>query len=216
MKISPIFGFYAILTNPVAGYGRLTGILVKHEVAFVQLRMKGATKNEIYRTARAMRSITAGSATRFIINDDPRLAADVGADGVHLGQGDMPYADARAIVGEGAIIGLSTHSVEQVTGACKLKPDYIGAGPVFATPTKKIPDPIIGIDGMAKMIVAADVPAVAIGGINEGNLEEVLKAGACNFSLVRPINEARNPEDVLLRILDIYRKTMTALNRSVS
>jgi thiamine-phosphate pyrophosphorylase len=201
----PNFGFYAILTNPAVGYGRLAGILVKYDVAFIQLRMKNAPKNDVWRTARALRTITAGSNTKFIINDDPKLAADIGADGVHLGQGDMGYAEARAVVGESSIIGLSTHNVDQVRAACALGPDYIGVGPVFATPTKKIPDPVIGVDGMRDMLAAATVPAVAIGGINRENLEAVIKAGAKNFSMVRPLNETKDPESVLKQILDCYR-----------
>ena len=205
MEITSNFGFYAILTNPVIGYGRLTGILVKNNVAFVQLRMKDAPKNDVWRTARAMRSITAGSNTKLIINDDPKLAADIGADGVHLGQNDMGYAEARALVGERALIGLSTHNLDQVRAACALKPDYIGVGPVFATPTKKIADPVIGLSGMSEMLRTATVPAVAIGGINLENLDRVVKSGAKNFSLVRPLNETKNPEAVLKQILECYR-----------
>jgi thiamine-phosphate pyrophosphorylase len=205
MKIPSAFGLYAILTNPVVGYGRLAGILVKHNVPFLQLRMKGAFRNDVWRTARALRTITAGSNTKFIINDDPKLAADIGADGVHLGQSDMGYAEARAIAGEKAIIGLSTHNGDQVRAACALNPDYIGVGPVFPTPTKKIPDPAIGISGMREMVGLATVPAVAIGGINKENLEEVVKAGARNFSMVRPLNETKDPESVLKQILECYR-----------
>ena len=167
--------------------------------------MKNAPKNDVWRTARALRTITAGSNTKFIINDDPKLAADIGADGVHLGQGVMGYAEARKIVGEKAIIGLSTHNVDQVRAACALGPDYIGVGPVFPTPTKKIPDPAIGISGMSEMIGLATVPTIAIGGINRENLEAVIKAGAKNFSLVRPLNETKDPESVLKQILDCYQ-----------
>jgi thiamine-phosphate pyrophosphorylase len=208
MKFSSPFGFYAILTNPVIGYGRLTGILVKYNVPFIQLRMKDAPRNDVWRTAKAMRTITAGSNTKLIINDNPKLAAEIGADGVHLGQSDMSYAEARAIVGESAIIGLSTHSLDQVKSACALSPDYIGVGPVFATPTKKNPDPVIGVDGMKDMIEAAGVPAVAIGGINTENLGAVIRAGAKNFSLVRPLNESRDAENALKQILECYRIAM--------
>jgi thiamine-phosphate pyrophosphorylase len=207
-NIGRSFGFYAILTNPVIGYGRLAGILVKYGVPFLQLRMKDASRNDVWRTARALRTITAGSGTRFIINDDPRLAADIGADGVHLGQTDMGYADARRVVGDDAIIGLSTHNRDQMRAACECNPDYVGVGPVFSTPTKKTPDPTIGIQGMRDLLGIATVPAVAIGGITVENLAEVVGAGAQNFSLVRPLNESRNPEAVLKQILEAYRRAI--------
>jgi thiamine-phosphate pyrophosphorylase len=198
------FGFYAILTDPVRGYEYCTRLCVDHEVAFVQLRMKDAPAKAIEDTARLMAAITAGTKTRLIVNDDPEIASSTGADGVHIGQRDMPYGQARAIVGNSALIGVSTHSVEQMKNACALKPDYVGVGPVYATPTKKNPDPVIGLDGMREMLAVATVPAVAIGGITLENLPMVLEAGARNFCMVRPITQASDPEKVLKEILKIY------------
>jgi thiamine-phosphate pyrophosphorylase len=201
---SPHFGFYAILTDPVRGYEYCTRLCVDYEIAFVQLRMKDAPAHAVEETARLMAAITAGTKTRFIVNDDPEIARRTGADGVHLGQGDMPYGRARAIVGNSALIGVSTHSVEQMKNACALKPDYVGVGPVYATPTKKNPDPVIGLDGMREMLAVATVPAVAIGGITLENLPQVLEAGARNFCMVRPLTLAAEPEKVLKEILKIY------------
>lgn len=197
------FGFYAILTDPVRGYEYCTRLCVDYEVAFVQLRMKDAPAKAVEGTARLMAAITAGTKTRLIVNDDPAIARRTGADGVHIGQGDMPYSQAREIVGKAAIIGVSTHSVEQMKKACVLRPDYVGVGPVYATPTKKNPDPVIGLDGMKAMLAAATVPAVAIGGITLENLPLVLEAGARNFCMVRPITQAGEPEKVLKEILKI-------------
>jgi thiamine-phosphate pyrophosphorylase len=199
----PSFGFYAILTDPVVGYERLTEIVVEHGVAFVQLRMKDRPAEEVLATARAMRAITAGSTTRFIVNDYPEIAAMVGADGVHLGQDDLSYREARAIVGPAALIGLSTHNPSQTRAACAAGPDYIGVGPVFPTPTKKVADPAIGIPGMQAMLAAASVPAVVLGGITVENLPQVLAAGARNFAMVRPLNQSREPQDVLKAILEV-------------
>jgi thiamine-phosphate pyrophosphorylase len=125
---------------------------------------------------------------------------------VHLGQEDLSFSAARAIVGPDAIIGLSTHSTAQVIAACAVCPDYIGIGPVFPTPTKIKADPVIGIDGMTKMIAAATVPHVAIGGIDLSNLRDVLAAGARNFCMVRQIMQASNPEKTLSEVLEIYRE----------
>jgi thiamine-phosphate pyrophosphorylase len=204
-KIKDCFGFYAVLTDPIRGYEYCTQLLADYEIAFVQLRMKDAPKERIEEIGRVMRKITAGTKTRFIVNDCPKIAARVGADGVHVGQSDMPYREARTIVGDAAIVGISTHSVEQIKQACKLKPDYVGMGPVYATPTKKNPDPVVGLDGMKGMLAAATVPAVAIGGITLENLPSVLAAGALNFCMVRPLTQTRDPEKVLKEILKTYR-----------
>lgn len=200
------FGFYGILTDPVRGYEYCTKLFVDYKIAFVQLRMKDAPRDAVVETARAMREITSGTTTRLIINDDPEIAKEIGAEGVHLGQSDMPYQEARRIAGKNAIIGLSTHSVAQVRAACALSPGYVGVGPVYATPTKKIPDPAVGIDGMKAMLAKATVPAVAIGGITLENLALVLSAGAKNFCMVRPITTSAEPETTLRRILAVCKK----------
>jgi thiamine-phosphate pyrophosphorylase len=203
-RVPEQFGFYGIISNPLRGHEYLAEILVQHGIFFIQLRMKGEPTDNIRRTAEKIRKITAGSKSLFIINDFPDIAREIDADGVHLGQDDMPYDKARAIVGNGKIVGLSTHNAGQTKEACKNKPSYIGIGPVFKTPTKKIPDPVIGLKGMREMLLAATVPAVAIGGINQENLKKVLDAGPKNFCSVRPLNESRDPEKVLKQLLKIY------------
>jgi thiamine-phosphate pyrophosphorylase len=198
------FGFYAILTDPVRGYDYCTRLLVDHEIAFVQLRMKDVPPEHVIETAEQMRKITLGTKTRLIINDHPDIAARVAADGVHIGQKDASYHEARKIVGNEAIVGVSTHSVNQMKKTCALKPDYVGIGPVYPTPTKKDHDPAIGLEGMKTMLANATVPSVAIGGISLEILPQVLAAGAQNFCMVRPITQANDPEKVLKQILKIY------------
>ncbi len=198
------FGFYAILTNPTRGYRYMTQLFVDYEIPFLQLRMKDTPEEAIRPIASMMRSETAGTRTRLIINDYPSCAAAIGADGVHVGQSDMPYRAVRSVVGPHAIVGISTHSFLQTTAACVLGPDYIGVGPVFTTPTKKVPDPVLGIAAMKEMIERSTVPAVAIGGITIDNLPHVLEAGARNFCMVRPLNESTEPEKVLKDILKTY------------
>jgi thiamine-phosphate pyrophosphorylase len=196
-RVTARFGFYAILTSPERGYEYVAELCVEREIAFLQLRMKDAPEDSVVRTARRLRDITRGSRTRLIINDLPHVAAEVGADGVHIGQNDMPHDQARTIVGPDAIVGISTHSPEQTRAACRLGPDYIGIGPVFPTPTKKVPDPAIGIDGMREMLSLATVPAVVLGSITPQNLPEILAAGAGNFAMVRPLNRTPDPAQVL-------------------
>lgn len=203
MLLKPDFGFYAILTDPLRGYDYCTKVLVDAGVAFVQLRIKDRSPEEILPVAETMRNITAGSTTKFIINDYPELARTCGADGVHIGQDDMPLDKVRRIVGPEAIIGLSTHSPEQTKAVCALQPHYIGIGPVFPTPTKKNPDPVIGINGMRRMLAVATVPAVVIGGIDLTNVREVLDAGARNFCMVRQFTRSEEPEKTIAEILRI-------------
>jgi thiamine-phosphate pyrophosphorylase len=206
MEIPSAFGLYAILTDPVKGCEYMAGLFVANEIAFIQLRMKNEPMDLIRKTAEKLRSITEGSASRLIINDFPDVAAASGADGVHIGQEDMPYKKARSLMGPGAIIGLSTHTRAQMLDACKLKPDYVGIGPVFITPTKTKPDPVIGIEGMKAMLAAATVPAVVIGGIDLTNLRSVLDAGAKNFCMVRALMRSGNPEKTLKNVLSVYRE----------
>jgi len=204
LKIPSRFGFYSVLTDPIKGYEYLTELLVDEEIPFVQLRMKNVPEKQIVDTALRMRKITENSNTLFIVNDNPHIAKDVGADGVHIGQSDMPYEKVREIVGDDMIIGISTHNPQQTKNACEEKPDYIGIGPVWATPTKQIADPAIGLDGMKEMLSVSTIPTVCIGGIDLSNLASVLESGAQNFCMVRQFTQSENPKQVLSEIRRIY------------
>jgi len=192
-------GLYGILTDPLVGYERLASIMVECGVGVIQLRMKEAPAAEVLETADSLRRIIPDEVL-FIVNDDPAIARAAGADGVHLGQDDMPFEEARAIVGQDAVIGLSTHNPEQTRAACALGPSYVGVGPVFATPTKKNPDPVIGIDGMRRMLELATVPAIVLGGIDHDNAGRVIDAGARNICAVRCINRATDPAAEIRRM----------------
>jgi thiamine-phosphate pyrophosphorylase len=206
MSVSGNFGLYVILTDPVRGYEYVTEAAIAQGVRVVQLRIKDAPMEKIRVVAETLRKLTEGTDTRLIINDYPDLAALIGADGVHVGQDDLPCDLVREIVGPEAVIGLSTHSLAQTKLARGLKTDYIGVGPVFITPTKKNPDPVLGLARMREMIQAATVPAVAIGGIDLTNLPLVLEAGARNVCMVRAINNSENPEDVIKKALRILHE----------
>jgi len=205
MPLPEQFGFYAILTNPLRGYDYCTKVLVDAGVAVVQLRIKDSPPEKILPVAEKMRSITEGSTTLFIINDFPELVLQCDADGVHIGQDDRSYDSVRKLLGPDKIIGISTHSPEQTVTACASTPDYIGMGPVYPTPTKKIPDPAIGLTGLKKMLTTATVPGVAIGGIDCENLPKVLETGAVNFCMVRQFTQSKHPEKVITSINSIYK-----------
>ncbi len=187
------FGLYLVMTDPVVGYERCCEAAVKAGVRIVQLRMKDRPRDEIVAVGRALRRITAGTQTLFIVNDDPSIAAEVEADGVHVGQGDMPVPDVRRLYPSLRIVGLSTHNPEQARRAIDVRPDYIGVGPVFATPTKKVPDPTLGVETAGRMIASVPFPAVAIGGLNLDTLPSVLAAGARSFAVVRAVCGASDP-----------------------
>jgi len=205
LSIKDNFGFYGILSDPVAGYEKLTCLMVERKTRFIQLRMKNHPKDEVLNTAIKLRPLIK-SPSLFIVNDDPEIALAAGADGVHLGQEDGPVDHARKILGAEAIIGLSTHNAAQVKEACPSQVSYIGVGPVFPPESKKDPDPIIHIEGMQKMLAIAAVPAVAIGGIRVANLPEVLRAGATNFTAVGSINRSPDPAPEIDKLLNVYNQ----------
>jgi len=200
------FGLYLVLTDPVTGYETCARAAVEEGVRYLQLRMKKRPHGEVLEMARRLRSITAGSGTRFIVNDDVNIAAESGADGVHLGQDDMAMAEARRRWPQpGKIFGLSTHNEEQELRARELAPDYIGVGPVFATPTKEKPDPSLGPERMGHIIRNSPLTAVAIGGIGTDNLAEVLRRGAVNYCVVRAVNQHPDPKAAIRTLQEIWR-----------
>ena len=194
------FGFYLVMTDPVVGYAKCAEAAVKAGVKIIQLRMKRASREKILSEAREVRSVTAGTGTLFIVNDDPVIASEVGADGVHVGQNDISPAEVRERFPDLRIVGLSTHNLKQVRSSISQPIDYIGVGPVYATPTKDIPDPTLGLETMGEMIAAAAHPAVAIGGIDMARLPDVLAAGAKNFAVVRAVCQSSNPYDEMLKL----------------
>lgn len=198
------FGFYLVMTSPKAGYVRCAEAAVKAGVGMLQLRMKHAAREEVLAVAREVRAVTRGSRTLFIVNDDPSVAAECGADGVHVGQSDMAVAEVRSRWPEIGVVGLSTHSLEQARNAVGAKPDYIGVGPVWATPTKDIPDPTLGVATAAEMARLVPFPAVAIGGItDDGRICELVRAGLKNFAVVRSVCQAEDPYSAIRHIQEV-------------
>ena len=198
------FGFYLVMTNPKVGYAACAQAAVDGGVRIIQLRMKDAPRDEIVSVGRTVRDITRGTGTLFIVNDDPSIAAEVGADGVHVGQGDMPVPEVRRLYPSLRIVGLSTHSPEQALASLDVKPDYIGVGPVWATPTKKIPDPVLGIETAMRMVRSVPYPAVAIGGIDASRLPGLLQAGARNYAVVREVCGVDDPLAAIRNLKRIY------------
>jgi thiamine-phosphate pyrophosphorylase len=158
----------------------------------VELRDHDQPRNAIERSGRTFRRLADTYGANFIVNDDPHLAIELRADGVHVGQDDMDPAEARGILGPDAIIGLSTHSREQIEAARAAPVDYISVGPIWETPTKE-GRPATGLDLIRAAAEIAPVPWFAIGGIDRDNVLEVLEAGAERICVVRAIRDAEDP-----------------------
>lgn len=163
-------------------------ILIKGGARFIQLREKHLSPKEFFAQAETAIKFAHKHDTKIIINDRVDIALVLKADGVHLGQDDLPPEKAREILGENAIIGFSTHSVEQAIQAVKLPINYVAIGPVFTTATKENPDEIVGIEGV-KLVrkEIKDFPLVAIGGINSANFREVFENGADSLAIIKDI-----------------------------
>ena len=166
---------------------RLTALSHAEQVAlfsdggatFIQLREKHLAPREFYQEAETALCVARERGVRLVINDRADIALALGADGVHLGQDDLPPEAARRLLGDDAIIGYSTHNIEQALQAARYSVDYIAIGPVFATVSKVNPDPVVGLDGLRRVRDGiGHIPLVAIGGITRENAPDVLDAGA--------------------------------------
>jgi thiamine-phosphate pyrophosphorylase len=161
-------------------------------VDIVQLREKSLPRREIELAAQAFRRLCDVHSALFVVNDDPDLARACDADGVHVGQEDMSATEARAALGPDAIVGLSTHSEQQLAASAEQPVDYVSVGPIWETPTKE-GRAAVGLDLIRHAAEAAPHPFFAIGGIDNSNAAEVVAAGAQRICVVRAIRDAEDP-----------------------
>ena len=157
-----------------------------------QYRNKTASMKEAYVEALALRQAAAKAGVLFIVNDRCDLAVAVDADGVHLGQGDLPLDLARKVMGPDKLIGISTHNPEQVREATAGKPDYLGFGPIFQPGSKQDHDPVVGLEGLRAMRTLTSLPVFAIGGIQVDQVREVMRAGANGVAIISAILKAQD------------------------
>ena len=159
--------------------------LIEGGATLIQLRDKHAAPREFYRDATSALKVACAHNVKLIINDRVDIALALEADGVHLGQTDMPADAARRLLGKEAIIGFSTHNIEQAGLASALPIDYLAFGPIFQTSTKENPDPVTGLQRLRQLrTIKGSLPLVAIGGITFENAVEALKAGADSVALI--------------------------------
>lgn len=178
---------YPITDASITGlsHAEQVGRLTAGGARFIQLREKRASPKDFYASAERAIEIARRNDAKIIINDRVDIALALGADGVHLGQDDLPPQKAREILGENAIIGFSTHNLEQALAAVKLPVNYIALGPIFTTKTKKNPDEIVGLEKLKIVRKAVgNLPLVAIGGITSENCKSVFQAGANSVAVI--------------------------------
>jgi thiamine-phosphate pyrophosphorylase len=207
MKLREYLDVYFI-TNPNFGYTHeeIAEIVLKAGVRIIQFREKLMPTKKMVETAKRLRKLTQEYDALFIVNDRIDVALASHADGVHVGQQDMP-ADLTREIFDG-IIGVSARNANEASNA-EMYADYIGAGPVFPTKTKEDAGKAIGVEGLVEIVRATSIPVVAVGSINKNNAIDALKAGAVGIAVISAIAAAKNPEKeakILLEIVKDFKK----------
>lgn len=192
--------FYVVVDEAVAARAGhksledLVSAILRGGATAVQLRGKTLCARDLLLRGKRLRVLTEASGSLFLINDRLDVALAVGASGVHLGADDLPLAEARRICPKGFLIGASVDTPEEARRAEAEGADYLGAGPVFPTETKRTANPAIGPAGLAEIVRAVSVPVVGIGGIGPGNIREVMAAGAAGAAVVSAVVAAEDPK----------------------
>ncbi len=186
----PLAGLYVVLDAGVARGRDLGEILVQAAAGgarLFQYRDKHASMREAYEAARVLRDLTRTHRSLLIINDRCDLALAVDADGVHLGQGDLPVQAARRLLGPDRLIGLSTHRPAEVEDPSASGADYLGFGPIYATKTKVHHDPAVGVQGMARIRAMTSLPVFAVGGVTRERVAALRRAGADGIAVASAV-----------------------------
>lgn len=187
------------ITDPAATAGLVEAAnrVVAAGVPALQLRWKGATARQLLAIAEAFRPTTSAARTLLILNDRLDVALAAGADGVHLGDDDIPLHVARRLAPTPFLIGRSVDTPEEAVAAERAGADYLGAGPVFATGSKLDTGPVLGLDGFARVCRAVSVPVVGIGGVAAANAADVFRAGAAGVAVLGAVMFAGDPGEAV-------------------
>ncbi len=201
-------GLYLVTDRGLCGERSLEDVIlrsVRGGARYVQIREKDQSTRDFIEEALRIKNILKPFDVPLIINDRVDVAIAVKAEGVHVGQNDMPYRMARSLMGPGAVIGLSVETWEDVEEAEGFDCDYIGVSPVFETPTKTDTKGAWGLDGLARIKAFSRHPLVAIGGINVSNAADVVKSGADCVAVVSAVCAAPDPEAESRKLVDIIK-----------
>lgn len=204
-------GLYVITDIKMAGersYAEIVRSTLLGGARIIQLRDKITPFSELVEIGKELKRLATEFDALLIVNDNPYLAGEIDADGVHLGQRDMPVDIAREIIGKGKIIGLSTHNRQQIKQAIAMPEiDYIGIGPIFPTRTKESEFPTLGVEIVSWAKENVSLPFVAIGGINKDNIAEVVKAGARLVAVVSAVMKAEDITAATRELLNIMENS---------
>jgi thiamine-phosphate pyrophosphorylase len=203
-QVSRLSGLYIILDPAVCPGRSLTDILTAAAEAgagIFQYRNKTASMRAAYLEGAALRARTHELGVLFLVNDRCDLALALEADGVHLGQGDLPVDLARKVMGPDRLIGISTHNPDQVRVANTIEPDYLGFGPIFPSSSKADHDPVVGIDGLRAMRPLTTLPVFAIGGIQPDRVGEVMQTGADGVAVSSAVLKAKDIKEAVREFL---------------
>lgn len=176
----------------------------------IQYRDKSSGTREMYDAASALRGVASGKRVPFIVNDHVDLALALGADGVHLGQDDLPARVARRILGENAFIGVSVGSVAEALEAESDGADYVSIGPLYPTDTKPDAGAVASWEVVEEIVQTVKIPVVAIGGINRSNVAEVIRLGVSGIAVVSAVMTAEDPARATRELVDTMRSARTA------
>lgn len=208
-----IKGLYAIADptwNPRDSLCELVREFLEGGVRIVQLRMKkpqdadSSWEKGVLEEARAISELKKEYDFTFIVNDYVDIAIEVGADGVHVGENDMPVDEVKKRVPKGVIVGYSSHSLNEARGAVAKGADYVALGAIFPTPTKGPGHPVQGLDTLAELVASIDVPVVAIGGIVRDNVDQVIEAGADSVAMITGLTRATSVSDEVRWYVDKF------------
>ena len=210
MKIRNINYSLYLVTDRGLARGRTTleivTAAVRGGVTVVQLREKDCSTREFIEQALSIKEFLKTRDVPLIINDRLDVAQAVEADGVHLGQTDMPLAVAKRILGDSMIIGISAESLQDALEAEKGGADYLGVSPIYATPTKTDTAPPLGLEGLRKIHEAVRLPLVGIGGLNKDNSADVIRNGASGVAVVSAIVAADDPETAARELINVVEE----------
>jgi thiamine-phosphate pyrophosphorylase len=210
MKPTEIDYSLYVLTNKKLAVGcdvaDIVGKAIKGGATIIQYREKEAATGEMIKQALAIRSITRAAGVPLIINDRVDVALAVDADGVHVGQSDMPASMVRKIIGPHKILGVSARTPEQVIQAISDGADYLGTGDIFGT-TTKTDTVIIGLETFQKLVELSSIPVVGIGGVCKDNASSVIKSGAAGIAVISAVFGKDDPENESRQLIEIVKET---------
>lgn len=200
---------YVITDRRLAGTRSILDVVraaIRGGATVIQLREKEATTREMVELGQALLRITREAGVPLIVNDRVDVALAIDADGVHVGQDDMPAAMARRLIGPHKILGVSAETVEEAVAAQRDGADYLGVGDIYGTTTKPDAGPPIGLEGLRRIVKAVSIPCVGIGGIHPENAAAVIEAGAAGVAVVSAVMAAPDPEEATRRLREAVQR----------